>query len=192
MGYSVATIRTALIDNEPWFVAADVARALGLTLVGGVRRHLGRLEQSEMKLIAKQGTAPAITAEATGNPRNLIVGVPLEFSKHESLLTLVNESGLYKLIMRSDKKEALEFQHWIASEVLPSIRKTGKYALGLPLRTRQIRSERRCRLSAGYVASRPCRRSTGFLGRFWAGGRGAEVGAWWPRNASLENDDKSV
>lgn len=44
-------------------------------------------------------------------------------------MVIVSESGLYKLIMRSDKKEALVFQHWIASEVLPSIRKTGKYAL---------------------------------------------------------------
>ena len=44
-------------------------------------------------------------------------------------ITLITESGLYKMAMRSDKEEALVFQDWIASEVLPSIRKTGKYAL---------------------------------------------------------------
>ena len=44
-------------------------------------------------------------------------------------ILIISESDLYKLVMRSDKPEALAFQHWIASEVLPSIRKTGTYAL---------------------------------------------------------------
>jgi len=60
-------------------------------------------------------------------------------------------------------------------------------ALGLPVRTRQRLTGRRCRLSAGYEPSAP----VGALWAFWGvsgrGGRGAEVGAWWPRNASLEN-----
>lgn len=47
-------------------------------------------------------------------------------------ITLITESGLYKMAMRSDKDEALVFQDWIASEVLPSIRKTGTYALAGP------------------------------------------------------------
>jgi prophage antirepressor-like protein len=45
------------------------------------------------------------------------------------LIGIVSEPGLYRLIMRSDKPDAIVFQNWIAEEVLPSIRKTGKYAL---------------------------------------------------------------
>lgn len=123
------TVRTALIDNEPWFVAVDVCRALGLSIIGGVRRHLGRMRPVEIKKIPREGSAHELRAEKGGNPHNLTVGVPLSFHQNESLLTILSESGLYKLIMRSDKPEAQEFQHWIASEVLPSIRKTGKYAL---------------------------------------------------------------
>lgn len=63
------------------------------------------------------------TEERAGYPRSelgLSSGRPL---------SIVSESGLYKLIMRSDKPEAALFQHWVTSEVLPSIRKTGKYDL---------------------------------------------------------------
>lgn len=45
------------------------------------------------------------------------------------VLSLVSESGLYKLVMRSDKKEAKQFQEWVTREVLPSIRKTGTYTM---------------------------------------------------------------
>lgn len=103
-----ATIRTALIDNEPWFVAADVCRALHLR--PDHTRNIG-LSEDEMKVAQKTRCQEASL-------------LPL-FAKTDARLRLLSESGLYKLIIRSDKKEALEFQHWIASEVLPSIRKTG-------------------------------------------------------------------
>ncbi|BEV10044.1 hypothetical protein ATDW_05400 [Asticcacaulis sp. DW145] len=51
------------------------------------------------------------------------------FGRNGSQLNLISESGVYKVIMRSEKKEASQFSAWIAKEVLPSIRKTGKYAL---------------------------------------------------------------
>jgi len=80
----------------------------------GVHRYLGRLTAEERRLAKRHD-------EVT---RNLSAG-----DHHSQKLILISESGLYKLIMRSDKAEALAFQHWIASEVLPSIRKTGSYAL---------------------------------------------------------------
>ena len=105
--FKTTTIRTALIDNEPWFVATDVCSALGLS--ANVTNHTVKLVRDEEVRRFPRATFNRIKA---GNH-----------------MVAVNESGLYKLIMRSDKKEALEFQHRIASEVLPSIRKTGKYDL---------------------------------------------------------------
>lgn len=57
------------------------------------------------------------------------------FIGFESSLTLVSESGLYKLIMRSDKPIAATFQDWVTREVLPSIRKTGGYLLNEDMRS---------------------------------------------------------
>ncbi|WP_018075986.1 BRO-N domain-containing protein [Novosphingobium nitrogenifigens] len=151
---TTATIRTALIDNEPWFVAVDVCRALGMAInIPATYANRGFFSDEEYRLLQREDLTRCEGLVETLDPRVFRLG-------------LLSESGLYKLIMRSDKKEALEFQHWIASEVLPSIRKTGKYALALPVRTRQIRPESQCSLSAGYVASRLDRRSTGFLGPF--------------------------
>ncbi|OWR22367.1 Uncharacterized phage-encoded protein [Brevundimonas diminuta] len=106
-GEDPVNIRTVQIDGEPWFVAVDVCRCLSLG-VNNVTNHTDRLEAAEKRHVAR----------STLNP-----------GKGGSPMIVVSESGLYKLIMRSDKQEALVFQHWIASEVLPSIRKTGKYAL---------------------------------------------------------------
>ncbi|RVU03581.1 hypothetical protein EOE18_14760 [Novosphingobium umbonatum] len=116
--FNDATIRTALIDKEPWFVANDVCYALGLSITYGARKHVEKLLDTEKRLITMGELDPEFKPCASHG------GV-----RAHTKFTIVNESGLYKLIMRSDKKEALEFQHWIASEVLPSIRKTGKYAL---------------------------------------------------------------
>ncbi len=112
----VVDIRTATIDGEPWFVAADVCRALNLPVggaAGGASRYLGRLDAHERRVVRR--------GEANGSP--------LFGNSNAPSLTLINESGLYKLIMRSDKAEAVVFQNWVTQEVLPSIRKTGKYAL---------------------------------------------------------------
>lgn len=110
----VVHVRSLLRSGEPWFVAADAARALGLSMTsGGVTKHLARLSADEVFLARKSDP----------NCAGLFGGV------HAPSFKLISEAGLYKLIMRSDKAEALAFRHWIASEVLPSIRKTGKYAL---------------------------------------------------------------
>jgi prophage antirepressor-like protein len=105
-------IRTTLIDGEPWFVAADVCRAPGLRADASKD---SRIMPTEFQVVVKQ--------------RDLTPSLLGLFRGTDHRLRLLSESGLYKLIMRSDKAEALAFQHWIASEVLPSIRNTGSYAL---------------------------------------------------------------
>lgn len=107
-----------MIDGEPWFVAIDVCRSLSLSTVGGAARHMSKLEPTERQVIS---AAPFVLDPPQSGGRGVLT------PRHK--LAMVSESGLYKLIMRSDKPEALAFQHWIASEVLPSIRKTGTYAL---------------------------------------------------------------
>lgn len=99
--YGDRPIRTVLIDGEPWFVAADVCTVLGI--ING-RDALSSLDDDE------RGVA---TTDTPGGPQQV---------------SIVNESGLYSLILRSRKPEARAFKRWITREVIPSIRRTGAYA----------------------------------------------------------------
>lgn len=96
-------VRTLLIGNEPWFVGKDVAEILGYSKS---RNALARHVDDEDK---------------KGAPIQGDLGGTQE-------MTVINESGLYSLILSSKLPSAKEFKHWITSEVLPQIRKTGKYA----------------------------------------------------------------
>lgn len=93
-------VRTVIVDGEPFFVAKDVCDILQLS---DVCKSVSKLDDDE-KLIRK--------VFVSGQNRDM---------------TLVNESGLYNLIFRSYKPEAKTFRKWVTSEVLPSLRKTGKY-----------------------------------------------------------------
>lgn len=96
-------IRVTMIDGEPWFVAADVCKALEIK---NSRDALARLDDDEK-------------------------GVDLIYTpggKQE--MNIVNEPGLYGLVLGSRKKEARDFKRWIKHEVLPAIRKTGGYIAG--------------------------------------------------------------
>ncbi|MGX8703105.1 MAG: BRO-N domain-containing protein, partial [bacterium] len=95
-------VRTVEIDGEPWFVAADVCRALDLS---NPTMALGRLDEDERsKLsIGRQGE--------TG---------------------IVNEPGLYGLVLGSRKEEAKSFKRWVKHDVLPAIRRTGTYTVAPP------------------------------------------------------------
>lgn len=94
-------VRTVVKGNEPWFVAADVCRALE---IGNVSMALSRLDDDEKGI--------SLTDTLGG--------------KQE--MTIVNEPGLYSLVLGSRKPEAREFKRWITHEVIPSIRKYGMYA----------------------------------------------------------------
>lgn len=94
-------VRTLLIDNEPYFIGKDVATVLGYERAdNAIRSHV----DDEDKLMHQ--------ISASGQRRNM---------------TLINESGLYSLILSSKLPQAKEFKRWVTKEVLPSIRKTGGY-----------------------------------------------------------------
>jgi prophage antirepressor-like protein len=88
-------------DGNPWFVAKDICDVLGIK---NNRDAIASLDNDEKNTVGISDGTP-------GNPMRVII----------------NESGLYKLIMRSRKREAKKFVKWITAEVLPSIRKTGGY-----------------------------------------------------------------
>ena len=94
-------VRTVVKNNEPWFVAADVCRALE---IGNTAMALSRLDDDEKGI----------------NSTDTLGG------KQE--MAIVNEPGLYSLVLGSRKPEAKEFKRWITHEVIPSIRKHGMYA----------------------------------------------------------------
>ena len=94
-----AEVRTVLIDNEPWWVAADVCSILQLQ----PSRALARLDEDEKGL------------RSTHTPGG------------QQMLTYVNEPGLYSLVLGSRKPEAKAFKRWVTREVLPAIRKHGRY-----------------------------------------------------------------
>jgi prophage antirepressor-like protein len=100
--WSVHTIRVVNIDDNPWFVGSDVCRILTLNT-------------------PKDAYARLDMTEKTYEDRTLFGLSP------GKQMVLISESGLYKLIMRSDKPLAKPFQDWVTKEVLPSIRKNGGY-----------------------------------------------------------------
>lgn len=98
-------VRTTIRDGEPWFVAADVCRALELSNTTLFVKRLDEDEKS-ITLISNEGIR--------GNPN----------------MTIVSEPGLYALVLGSRKPEARAFKHWIMHEVIPSIRKSSGYIAG--------------------------------------------------------------
>lgn len=101
--YGDAPVRTVRIDGDPWFVLSDLCSVLNLTTPAKV---VSRLEDG------MSSTHP----------------IPDSLGRIQHM-TIVNESGMYRVVLRSDKPEALAFQAWITDEVLPSIRRTGSYSL---------------------------------------------------------------
>lgn len=106
--------RVVDIEGEPWFVLADVCRKLDLREKNGsFSHHAERLDEDERR------TVPASVLKGT-SPSGREVKLP-------PYMLVINESGLYSLILRSDKPEAKKFKKWVTSEVLPSIRRTGGF-----------------------------------------------------------------
>lgn len=101
--YEGAEVRTVQIDGEPWFVLADICRELELSNPSKVADRLDPDEKANFELGLRGGST-----------------------------NLINESGLYTVILRSDKPQAKPFRKWVTSVVLPSIRKTGSYSVQQP------------------------------------------------------------
>lgn len=94
-------VRTIIVNNDPWFVGKDIADALGYK---NGSRDINRHVSEDDRQNYQNGTFES--------PRGM---------------TIINESGLYALILGSKLESAKRFKHWITSEVLPAIRKTGGY-----------------------------------------------------------------
>lgn len=114
-------IRTVTIDNEPWLVGKDVAEALGYkNTKDAISSHV---DVDDKRIIQRSDIA---TLE-NHLPKSAF---PYNFTSAEIPnrgLTVINESGLYALIFGSKLESAKRFKHWVTSEVLPTIRKTGGY-----------------------------------------------------------------
>jgi anti-repressor protein len=94
-------VRVLIIDNEPWFVLADLCRVLDIRNGRDVAARLA----DDQKGVAQIDTP--------GGPQQM---------------TIVSESGMYELVIRSDKPDAVTFRRWITGRVLPAIRKMGTYS----------------------------------------------------------------
>lgn len=97
--YNSSEVRTVMRDGELWFCLIDVCGILGLSNPRSVADRLDKDERRKFDL-PRQGNT-----------------------------WFINESGLYSVILRSDKPEAKPFRKWVTSEVLPTIRKTGRYGV---------------------------------------------------------------
>lgn len=97
--YQDTPVRTVMVDGEPWFVLADLTKVLGLS-----QYRTDRLDDDMIR------NHPIL--DSIGRTQNA---------------TIVAEPGMYEVVIRSDKPEAVAFRRWITTEVLPAIRKTGSY-----------------------------------------------------------------
>lgn len=98
--YENNQVRNVVIKGEPWFVLADICKVLDIANARNVSQRLDEDEKGVRQIDTLGG---------------------------KQKLTVINESGLYAVILRSDKPQAKPFRKWVTSEVLPSIRKTGSY-----------------------------------------------------------------
>lgn len=103
--YESSEIRTVQVNGEPWFVLADVCKVLELSSPHKVAERLDGDEKGRNQIPTLGGVQE---------------------------MAVVNESGLYTVILRSDKPQAKPFRKWVTSVVLPSIRKTGSYSVQQP------------------------------------------------------------
>ncbi|NJM13838.1 MAG: hypothetical protein HC889_20115 [Synechococcaceae cyanobacterium SM1_2_3] len=111
--FSNNAIRVVMIDNIPWFVAVDVCAAIEIRNPSAA---LKRLDDDERKLLKN-------------NSIDVADGVINQQLNAEQKINIINESGLYSLILTSRKPEAKNFKKWITAEVLPALRRHGKYEM---------------------------------------------------------------
>lgn len=115
------TIRTVILDGEPWFVAKDVCDILGTTNPTMAMDGLEPFERTKFNL-GRQGEA-----------------------------NIISESGFYTLVLRSRKSIAKPFRIWVTSEVLPAIRKTGKYIAPSKNKVESMLSDMNCNMKIVYA-----------------------------------------
>lgn len=102
--YNSTEVRTVEMNGEPWFVLKDVCEVLGISHITDTAKRMDEDEVGQTEVTDSMG--------------------------RKQSTYIINESGLYNVILRSDKPEAKPFRKWVTSEVLPSIRKHGGYIAG--------------------------------------------------------------
>ena len=98
--FNGAEVRTITIEGEPWFISTDVARILGAQSASGITRMIDDEDKGFHKVVTPGGAQD---------------------------LVIINESGLFTAMLRSNNPNAKPLRRWVTSEVLPMIRKTGSY-----------------------------------------------------------------
>lgn len=99
-------IRTVMRDGDPWFIDSDVAAALGYHDAVNAAKNLSAHQKAETQIVSSN----------------------LGSAKQGCAVTIINESGLFRLALHSRKPRAIAFSDWVTDEVLPSIRKASRYA----------------------------------------------------------------
>lgn len=103
INFDYTEVRTLMIEDEPYFVGKDVAVALGYSNPQkAIRDHVDKEDKLTERIVL------------SGQNRNM---------------SIINESGLYSLIFSSKLETAKRFKRWVTSEVLPTLRKTGRYVI---------------------------------------------------------------
>lgn len=116
------TIRTVILDGEPWFVAADICKVLEHSNPTIAMNSLEDFEKAKLNLGLQGGDT-----------------------------NIVSESGFYTLVLRSRKSIAKPFRIWVTSEVLPAIRKTGKYIAPSENKVESMLSDMNCNMKIVYA-----------------------------------------
>lgn len=116
------TIRTVILDGEPWFIAADICKVLEHSNPTIAMNSLEGFEKAKLNLGLQGGDT-----------------------------NIVSESGFYTLVLRSRKSIAKPFRIWVTSEVLPSIRKTGRYIAPSENKVESMLSDMNCNMKIVYA-----------------------------------------
>lgn len=117
------TIRTVILNGEPWFVAVDVCKILGISNpTDALSKGLEDFEKARLNLGLRGGDT-----------------------------NIISESGFYTLVLRSRKPIAKPFRIWVTSEVLPSIRKTGKYVASSESKVETMLEDMGCNMKIVYA-----------------------------------------
>lgn len=125
--YGDTTVRTIVIDGEPWFVLSDLCAVLGLSSPHKVYERIAEDARNQIPVVDNLGRRQMRTA-------------------------VVSEPGMYEVVIRSDKPGAVAFRRWLTGEVLPTIRKTGSYS-AQPALTEDELIHRALEVSAARVAA---------------------------------------
>ena len=102
-------VNCLMVNNKPWFRATDIAKVLGyVNTAKAISQHITNIDNKK-KFEELVNTETGLT------------------DYHEKISFFINEPGLYTLIMKSNMPDAIQFQEWVTSDVLPSIREHGYY-----------------------------------------------------------------